>query len=117
MGEQTAISDEDIKPFLQTLSTMKHKILEKDPANPKEWNGSDRFTFNGRFTDKRRRINIPLTVMKTTDADRAATKRVVDEDRKHAIEASIVRVMKTRKTLDYTHLIQETSAQLMRLFQ
>ena len=41
----------------------------------------------------------------------------VDEDRKHAIEAAIVRIMKTRKTLDHQKLVLEASTQLMRHFK
>ena len=41
----------------------------------------------------------------------------VEEDRKHAIEATIVRIMKTRKTLDHEKLILEASNQLLRHFK
>ena len=41
----------------------------------------------------------------------------VSEDRKHAMEANIVRVMKARKTLLHQQLMAEVSAQLMAFFQ
>ena len=49
--------------------------------------------------------------------EKLSTKATVDEDRKHAVEASIVRVMKARKTMPHQQLVMEVSQQLMKLFK
>ncbi len=41
----------------------------------------------------------------------------MDEDRRHMVEASIVKVMKTRRRLDHNTLIVETSKILSQKFQ
>ncbi len=49
--------------------------------------------------------------------DKESATTVVAEDRKHAVDAAIVRIMKMRKTLELQKLILETSQQLLRLFK
>ena len=57
---------------------------------------------------------VPMIAAKITQEEKDSTKATVDEDRKHAIEAAIVRIMKTRKTLDHQKLVLEASNQLLR---
>jgi hypothetical protein len=55
--------------------------------------------------------------MQVSQDEKLSTKQTVDEDRKHAVEASIVRVMKARKTMPHQQLVMEVSGQLMKLFK
>ena len=51
------------------------------------------------------------------EPERSETKRKVDEDRKHEIEACIVRIMKSRKQLNHNQLVSEVVEQLNKRFQ
>jgi K+ transporter len=75
------------------------------------------YTFNRKFTDRQRKIKMSLLVTKVSQDEKLSTKATVDEDRKHAVEASIVRVMKARKTMQHQQLVMEVSTQLMKLFK
>ncbi|XP_071729543.1 cullin-1-like [Rutidosis leptorrhynchoides] len=106
------LSDEDAVKLLHSLSCAKYKILLKDP-NTKRILSTDSFEFNSKFTDKMSRIKIPLP---SVDEKKKVTEDV-DKDRQYAIEASIVRIMKIRKTLMYQQLVMECVEQLTRLFK
>lgn len=58
----------------------KYKILVKEPAS-KEINGSDTFSVNLEFTDRARRIKIPMITAKVTQEEKETTRQTVDEVR------------------------------------
>jgi len=138
------LADEDLTRVLQSLSCGKYKILNKEPK-AKTVSSTDTFAFNASFTDKMRRIRvwvytdflifrlrliiwvlcklisfsyfehqqIPLPQMD----ERKKVVEDVGKDRMFAIDAAIVRIMKSRKVLGYQQLITETVEQLSRMFK
>ncbi|KAF8111551.1 hypothetical protein N665_0074s0080 [Sinapis alba] len=110
--EQLNLSHEDLVRVLHSLSCSKYKILNKEPAS-KTISKTDSFEFNSKFTDKMRRIRVPLPPVD----DRKKVVEDVDKDRRYAIDASLVRIMKSRKVLPHQQLVSECVEQLRRMFK
>eukprot|EP01023_Acetabularia_acetabulum_P005424 TRINITY_DN12210_c1_g1_i1.p2 TRINITY_DN12210_c1_g1~~TRINITY_DN12210_c1_g1_i1.p2 ORF type:complete len:101 (-),score=23.71 TRINITY_DN12210_c1_g1_i1:206-508(-) len=64
------------------------------------------------FTDKAHRIRIPLPPL---DEKRKVVEEV-EKDRRYAVDAAIVRIMKSRRVLKHQQLVVETVQQLKRMF-
>ncbi|XP_021767306.1 cullin-1-like [Chenopodium quinoa] len=112
IAAQLNLGDEDLVRVLQSLSCAKYKVLTKEPVS-RTVSHTDQFTFNSGFTDRMRRIRIPLPTMD----ERKKIVEDVDKDRRYAIDASIVRIMKSRKVLGYQQLISECVEHLSRSFK
>ncbi|KAD6453837.1 hypothetical protein R6Q59_015626 [Mikania micrantha] len=109
---QLNLPDNDVVRLLHSLSCAKYKILIKEP-NTKTISPSDYFEFNSKFTDKMRRIKISLPPVD----EKKKVIEEVDMDRRYAIDASIVRIMKSRKVLGYQQLVMECVEQLGHMFK
>ncbi|KAG6474185.1 hypothetical protein ZIOFF_068109 [Zingiber officinale] len=109
---QLNLTDDDVIRLLHSLSCAKYKILNKEP-NTKTISSTDVFEFNNKFNDKMRRIKIPLPPVD----EKKKVIEDVDKDRRYAIDASIVRIMKSRKVLGHQQLVMECVEQLGRMFK
>ncbi|XP_074589975.1 cullin-1 [Curcuma longa] len=109
---QLNLGDDDVIRLLHSLSCAKYKILNKEPST-KSISPNDVFEFNSKFTDKMRRIKIPLPPVD----EKKKVIEDVDKDRRYAIDASIVRIMKSRKVLGHQQLVMECVEQLGRMFK
>ncbi|WZZ84119.1 hypothetical protein YC2023_104691 [Brassica napus] len=110
--DQLNLGHEDLVRVLHSLSCAKYKFLKKEPAS-KTISKTDSFEFNSKFTDKMRRIKVPLPPVD----DRKKVVEDVDKDRRYAIDASLVRIMKSRKVLPHQQLVSECVEQLSRMFK
>ncbi|AQK42187.1 hypothetical protein Zm00014a_015086 [Zea mays] len=112
IATQLNLSDDDVVRLLHSLSCAKYKILNKEPAN-RSISPNDVFEFNSKFTDRMRRIKIPLPPVD----EKKKVVEDVDKDRRYAIDASIVRIMKSRKVMGHQQLVAECVEQLSRMFK
>jgi cullin 1 len=110
--DRLGLPDEDMARNLHSLSCAKYKLLLKEPEN-KSINQDDVFTYNEKFTDRMRRIKIPLPQID----DKKKVEADVDKDRRYAIDAAIVRTMKSRKVLPHQQLVLEVVQQLTKMFK
>lgn len=117
VSKALSMPPDDVKRNLLSLTVNKNcKVLNKT-GNPKSMAPEDVFTVNMDFESKTRRIKVPNLVLVISDTERKDIDKTTQEDRKHAIEAAIVRIMKSRKKLDHQTLILETSKQLLQHFK
>lgn len=107
-GKTTSSGEDLIKASLVSLMSKKYPLLIKEPKS-REFNSSDTFRLNHKFVSSKRRLNIPMPTAKISEEEKEAAHETVVEDRRHAIEAAIVRVMKQHKTLDHQRLLMEVS--------
>ncbi|GLT42501.1 hypothetical protein SLA2020_164970 [Shorea laevis] len=109
---QLNLTHDDLVRLLHSLSCAKYKILTKEP-NTRSISQTDSFEFNSKFTDRMRRIKIPLPPAD----ERKKVVEDVDKDRRYAIDAALVRIMKSRKVLGHQQLVSECVEQLSRMFK
>uniref|UniRef100_A0A7R9VZX3 Cullin family profile domain-containing protein n=1 Tax=Chlamydomonas euryale TaxID=1486919 RepID=A0A7R9VZX3_9CHLO len=106
------LAEDDTGRVLHSLACAKHKILLKEPAN-KTIGKTDKFMFNNKFTNVSKRLKIPLPPVD----EKKKVIEDVDKDRRYAIDAAIVRTMKSRKVMGHQALVMEVVQQLSRMFK
>eukprot|EP00088_Acartia_fossae_P013428 TRINITY_DN17039_c0_g1_i1.p1 TRINITY_DN17039_c0_g1~~TRINITY_DN17039_c0_g1_i1.p1 ORF type:complete len:776 (-),score=232.42 TRINITY_DN17039_c0_g1_i1:593-2920(-) len=118
--EETMIPERDLMRALLPLSVGKHsqRILVKTPKS-KDIEPTHSFAVNESFTSGFHRVKIQQASARQGEAEpeRNETRKKVDEDRKHEIEACIVRIMKARKHMNHNQLVSEVVEQLNKRFQ
>ncbi|ENN76322.1 hypothetical protein D910_04372 [Dendroctonus ponderosae] len=115
---ESDIPERDLIRALQSLAMGKatQRILIKTPKT-KEIESSHEFQVNDSFTSKLHRVKIQTVAAKgESEPERRETRNKVDEDRKHEIEAAIVRIMKSRKRMPHNILVTEVTDQLRSRF-
>jgi len=92
------------------------RVLIKIPKN-KEIESNHTFVINESFTSKLHRFKIQsVTAKGESEPERKETRNKVEEDRKHEVEAAVVRIMKARKKLSHANLVAEVTEQLKSRF-
>lgn len=110
----TNIPVDEMKRHLLSLTTPKQRIIIKTKKG-KEILDNDVFKLNRAYTSPMIRVKVPLISLRSPALAKEATIPLqVEEGRRHAIDAAIVRVMKARKTLDHSNIVAEVTSQLTR---
>ncbi|KIW80280.1 hypothetical protein Z517_06895 [Fonsecaea pedrosoi CBS 271.37] len=119
---ETNIPKPELVRNLQSLSLVsKWKVLRKEPMT-KDIKPSDKFYFNEDFTSQFLKIKVSVVAggganRVESSEERRATQKRTEEERGIVIDAAIVRIMKSRKTVTHAQLMTETLAQVSSRFQ
>jgi len=114
--DRTAIKEDDLKPALLSLAHPKSRVLLKRPNGPK-LESNHKLRLNFKFNHPQSRIQVPmLKLAKQQKQESAETQSQVEIQRKHQVDAAIVRIMKTRKMLNHQVLISDVRNQLQARF-
>lgn len=101
------VEDGELRRTLQSLACGKKRVLKKLPAG-KDINDSDIFQFNPGFTDPRPKLHINSIQAKVSPDESKRTQSHIASDRKHTLDAAIVRIMKGKKTMGLEALTMAT---------
>ncbi|KAG2342628.1 Cullin-domain-containing protein [Suillus weaverae] len=105
--EETRMDEGELRRTLQSLACANKKVLKKRPVG-KDVNDKDIFYFNAGFTDPRAKVHINSIQAKETAEENQRTQSHIEGDRKHYLDAAIVRIMKAKKELSHEQLKNET---------
>lgn len=100
------VNDKDFTRHVYGL--LKVGILNKSTTG-REITSNAVLSVNEQFTSRFYKINVPVAAgrEKNAEGEGNTVPQLVQEDRKHVLEASIVRVMKSRRELHHNELISE----------
>lgn len=90
----------------------KFKLLDQLPPTPQSFNEpSTRFTMVTEYKSKKLKVNFVSTIKNEQKQEEDDTNREIDESRRNYLTASIVRIMKARKTMKHNELVNEVLLQ------
>ncbi|KAI9926923.1 cullin-3 [Aspergillus wentii] len=117
---RTRIPDHDLIRNLQSLAVApKTRVLKKEPMS-KDVKPTDKFYFNQDFQSPFMKVRIGVVsggANKVENQDqRKETEKKMNDERGASIEAAVVRIMKQRKTLNHSQLMNEVLTQLSARF-
>ncbi|ORC88879.1 cullin [Trypanosoma theileri] len=108
------MSMEDLKPVF--LPLLKCSILCKEVDSP-NFLPNDIFSINEEFSSKWKKVRVPTVISHRIGISHGETiAKEVDEDRKPAIDACLVRIMKSRRVMSHSSLLEECHQKLSPLF-
>jgi cullin 3 len=110
--DATKVPPEECKRHVQSLTVSRHKLLSKSSVTggeSKEIEDDTRFAVNLDFTNEKMKVVVGL-IKKEEKAEQIQVAETPVE-RKHVIDAAVVRIMKSRKKLDHNSLLEEVYKQ------
>jgi len=115
IAAQLGIPDEELKTALLPLIHPKLQILQKKPGG-KKIEGNHMFRLNSKFANKNKRIPIPVFKVQKKAVEPKVPQEIAQQ-RRHQMDAAIVRIMKARRTFTVVELLGEVIQQLQARFQ
>ncbi|EGC32378.1 hypothetical protein DICPUDRAFT_57147 [Dictyostelium purpureum] len=98
----TNLNENELSRTIQSLIEAKLLLAKKNPDS-----ATQEYSLNGSYTNKRLKVKVSSSLQKETPTQTEETYKGIDEDRKLYLQASIVRIMKARKSMNHVSLIQE----------
>lgn len=106
VGVSSNVLDAHLTPFV------KFKLIEQSPAGPEHFNNPQTaFTIVSEYKSKKLKVNFVSSIRNEQKQEEDETTREIDESRKNYLTASIVRIMKARKTMKHNDLVNEVLLQ------
>mmetsp|Transcript_46572 Transcript_46572/g.104397 ORF Transcript_46572/g.104397 Transcript_46572/m.104397 type:complete len:759 (-) Transcript_46572:294-2570(-) len=105
IADSTAIPKDELTRHLLSMTVSKHKLLNKTGAS-KEVEDGTCFEVNTQFQHEKMKMVVGLIKKEEKQAETKEANEVPLE-RKHVVDAAIVRIMKSRKKLDHNSLMEE----------
>ncbi|KAI7880319.1 cullin-4A [Lichtheimia hyalospora FSU 10163] len=106
IAASTTIEEKDLKRILASLTSSQYQVLLKQEDGD-TISLSDVFIYNDNFSSPNVRIRIGALQQEQIGEERKATEAKVLVDRQHQLEAAIVRIMKSKKSLAHGDLMKE----------
>jgi cullin 3 len=106
--EATKIPVDECKRQLLSMTVSRNRILLKD-ALSKDIEDDSKFVVNEGFTHEKIKVSVGL--IKKEEKTEITAPAEAPIERKHVVDAAIVRVMKARKRLDHNSLLEEVFRQ------
>ena len=113
LGGENGVEKDQLKRVIHSLAMGRTRLLSKsmrgsDPKAAKKIRDDDVISVNDSFRSPKRRFAVAMPPLEQTH-----NPKVVEFDRKHNIDAAIVRIMKARKTMEHQALMAEVLSQLV----
>ena len=94
---------------MHLIPLIKCKLLVKNPS-ANSFSAEDEMRVNLDYKSNLFRNKLPVMVSKASkENDSVKVQGKVEDDRRYTIEASIIKVMKARRKIEYVNLVSETS--------
>lgn len=111
ISSATSIPEKELQRTLQSLACGRERILIKTPKG-RDVEKTDSFEINEDYSSRLYRVRVNTIQLRETTEENKKTNESVMQDRQYQIDAAIVRIMKTRKTLSHKLLVSEVLGQL-----
>ena len=111
LAQATGMKSDNLTPQIELL--VKMKILKQKTG---EESHQPAYTLNTKYSYKKIKVNINQPIKSEVAAETSDLVKGAEEDRTYTIQATIVRIMKSRNVLSHALLVGETIAQCSKYF-